>query len=108
MSGHELKKQIEAGDYEGLSMGCRVEEPSCTICGDADPCDHVEEACKVYEDCEGVRLISVGLVEAPKCGACGEPMEYTRSATFWACVTDGCPELGVRVNPGFGGLVDSV
>jgi hypothetical protein len=105
MSGRALKELIESGETRELSMGCKVEQPSCTICGDADPCEHVEEAYKRYGELEGVRLISVGLVEAPKCEACGDPMDYTGSATFWACVAEGCPELGVRVNPGFGGLV---
>ena len=109
------------------SMGCRVEQPVCSICGDGEPCEHLKvlmegqkigvlsefnpaelprDGCKIYElggvetrvlvppvggeiDLRGFNIVSVGIVQAPACAHCGEPMEGC-SPIHWTCTNEGC------------------
>jgi hypothetical protein len=105
----KLMREVLDGKREAPSMGCQIDATPCSICGRSSAHTHkdgvvIENGVAHYDDV-GVQLISVSLVDGPKCATCGEFMVYTQRSTIWKCDTEGCADKGNEVNPGFGGLV---
>lgn len=89
------------------SMGCQVEATSCTICGEYG--QHVHKGgiapAGYLELNGGVRFVSFGLVPAPKCESCQQPMEYLKRGTEWVCRDPICTEFNKPVVTGVGGVI---
>jgi hypothetical protein len=90
-----------------LTMGCRVEESRCSICG-AEPCAHVNVGQLMARDIPvlefpvyppawpGRRILGASMVPAPKCDSCGNPMGV-HEGRDWVCRTDDCQAEGFVV-----------
>lgn len=94
-----------------MSMGCLVDTPACSICGqvittcehtkpatcDCDPDGHYDchgqGSCGAYDTPTFPMQVMVSLVPAPKCDECGESM-VPANDTEWMCEFKGCEAEG--------------
>jgi hypothetical protein len=69
------------------SMGCHVEHPVCSICGQSpSACEHPGA---LGIGLRGFEVDHVSVVQAPVCTRCGTRMKGC-SAILWACTNEGC------------------
>lgn len=102
----EQVADIEAGKQAEHTMGAQVGSTPCSICGSTKQHTHKRGGDVVIQDgVSHVELICFSLMSAPKCGECGEGMRYTTRGTDWACSTPFCPQEGVVITTGVGGVI---
>jgi len=88
----------------GVSMGCKVEESYCTVCGGVvQGCEHTRTP--TAREVESMRQkylgphFSISFVKSPRCEACGEAMEPAGDI-HWSCVNDDCDRKGISIHTG--------
>jgi hypothetical protein len=90
---------------QGLSMGARVEQAVCTICGRAHGAEDLEHELPIqplmtrggakHDDFKvgQVKFLYATITKAPPCDACGDAMTPV-SASEWACQNESCDQQG--------------
>jgi len=86
-----------------LSMGCAIDAPTCSICGEEADCSHLSPIVR-YD--EGPTLLSVSLVSV-RCEECDSVMNPLPEFGHWACPREGCAHQGSPINNGIGALRES-
>jgi len=111
MMGDEKRTRAMRDNFEKIygvkppSMGCKVVESFCSVCGGVVPeCEHTrplteeetEEMRRKYLDAP---RFEISWVKSPKCERCQTRMEPADSL-HWACVNDDCDRKGISIHTG--------
>lgn len=82
------------------SMGCKVEESYCSICGgDISECEHTRKLEGMLHKYLDAPRFEISWVSAPPCEDCGTPMEPS-DIMGWACVNEDCDKKGIPIHTG--------
>lgn len=89
-------------DLKTPTMGCMVEQPGCSVCGEVR-CEHLKHAPReqhlssgFYEVSESPTFLYATTVPAPKCESCGVSLAV-HEGKDWVCVEESCAAVGVVV-----------
>lgn len=84
----------------GMSMGCQVERPACSLCGEGDTTHvHVEPLMAR----SSVEFLYFTTVPAPRCPSCTAAM-HVHEDRNWVCRRDGCQARGKVVEASWFGV----
>lgn len=109
----QLVERILDGSVAGLSMGCQVERPSCSVCGERG-CEHVTVSPLMaragsqfsYELSPSLQFLYFTTVPAPRCPSCTAAM-HVHEDRDWVCRRDECSAKGKVVEAAWFGVFPS-